>query len=213
MRARQVILVNLIVFIVVIGVALAGVWYFYNRHNYLNVNDAQVKADMTYVVGMEPGKLTKWSLAEGSSVNSGDVIGQEQLPTGQTIDITAPASGQVLKNSAIIGEVIGQGTMLGAVADVSNEYITANVPETDIRDVHVGQTVDIYLDAYPGDSFSGQVVMVGQQSAAASSPLPTGSTTGSFTKQVQRIPVRISISGKEGKIIIPNMNAKIRIHK
>lgn len=213
MRARQVILVNLIVFIVVIAVALAGVWYFYNRHNYLTVDDAQVTADMSYVVGTTPGKLTKWTLSEGSSVHTGDVIGQEQLPTGQTININAPQSGQVVKNNAIVGEVIGQGTMLGAVADVNNEYIEANVPETDIRNVHVGQTVDIYVDAYPGDSFSGQVVLIGSQSAAATSPLPQGSTTGSFTKEVQRIPVKISISGTEGKYIIPNMNATVRIHK
>lgn len=213
MRARQIILVNVVIFIVLIAAVLGGVWYFYNRHNYITVNDAHVTADMSYVVGTTPGKLTKWSVSEGTTVTLGDVIGVEQLPTGQTMNITAPATGKVLKNAAIAGEVIGQGTMLGAVADISHEYITAYVPETDVRNVSVGQAVDIYVDAYPGDSFSGSVVSIGSQSAASSSPLPSGASTGSFTKTLQRIPIKVSIDGKDGKYIIPQMNVTVRIHK
>ena len=213
MRARQIILVNIIIFIVLIAAVLGGVWYFYNRHNYITVNDAHVDADMTYVVGLTPGKLTKWTMSQGATVSSGDVLGVEQLPTGQTINVTAPASGQVLQNAATAGEVIGQGTMLGAIAHLNKEYITAYVPETEVRNVAVGQIVDIYIDAYPGDSFTGTVVNIGNQSAAASSPLPTGASTGSFTKTVQRIPIKISFSGRDGKYIIPQMNATVRIHR
>lgn len=213
MRARQIIVVNVVIFIVLIAAVLGGVWYFYNRHNYITVNDAHIDADMSYVVGLTPGKLTKWTLTQGSTVASGDVIGIEQLPTGQTMNITAPASGQVLQNSAIAGEVIGQGSVLGAVADLNHEYVTAYVRETDVRNVSVGQSVDIYVDAYPGNSFSGSIVSIGNESASSSSVLPSGASTGSFTKTVQRIPVRISIDGKDGKYIIPQMNVTVRIHR
>jgi multidrug resistance efflux pump len=213
MRARQIILVNVIIFIVLIAAVLGGVWYFYNRHNYITVNDAHVDANMSYVVGLTPGKLTTWNVSDGSTVSSGDVIGIEKLPTGQTMNITAPISGQIVQSAATVGEVVGQGTVLGAVADIHHEYVTAYVPETEIRNVSVGQTVDIYVDAYPGDSFSGSILSISSQSAAASSPLPTGSSTGSFTKTVQRIPIRISIDAKQGKYIIPQMNVTVRIHR
>lgn len=213
MRARQVVLLNLIILIVIVAAAVAGFWYFYNRQNYITVNDAHVDAKMTYVVTMSAGKLTNWTLPVGSSVRVGEVIGEEQLPTGQTVKIRAPASGQVLKNVGIAGETVVQGTMLGAIADVQNEDVVANVPETSIKDIKVGQTVDIYIDAYPGDSFSGTVLSVGNQSAAATTLLPSGASTGSFTKEIQRIPVDISISGKGGKYVIPQMNVTVRIHK
>lgn len=213
MRARQVILVNLIILVVIAAAAIAGFWYFYNRQNFITVDDAYIDSSMTDVVGLSAGKLSNWSLTEGDSVTVGDTIGQEQLPTGQTIPISAPASGQVVKNAGITGETVGQGTMLGAIADVKNEYVTANVQETAIREIKVGQAVDIYIDAYPGDSFSGTVLSIGNQSAAATSVIPSGASTGSFTKEIQRIPVKISISGKDGKFIVPQMNVTVRIHK
>ncbi len=213
MRARQIILVNIIIFIVLIAAVLGGVWYFYNRHNYITVNDAHIDANMSYVVGLTPGKLTNWTVSQGSTVSSGDVIGIEQLPTGQNMNITAPISGQVVENAATVGEVIGQGTMLGAVAGINHEYVTAYIRETEIRNVSVGQTVNIYVDAYPGDTFNGTVLSISNESASASSPLPTGASTGSFTKTVQRIPVRISIDAKQGKYIIPQMNVTVRIHR
>lgn len=213
MRARQIILVNISIFIVLIAAVLGGVWYFYNRHNYITVNDAHIDANMSYVVGLTPGKLTDWTISQGSTVGSGDVIGIEQSPTGQTMKITAPISGQVVENAATVGEVIGQGTMLGAVANIHHEYVTAYIPETEIRNVSVGQTVNIYIDAYPGDTFNGTVMSISNESASASSPLPTGASTGSFTKNVQRIPVRISIDAKQGKYIIAQMNVTVRIHR
>ncbi|MCL6452507.1 MAG: efflux RND transporter periplasmic adaptor subunit [Alicyclobacillus sp.] len=213
MRARQMILVNVVIFIVIVAAAIGGIWYFYNRQNYITENDAHIDAKMTYVVGLTPGKLVSWNLAQGQTVHAGDVIGREQLPTGQTIDVTAPASGEVLQNSAITGETVGQGTMLGAIADVQNEYVTAYVTETEVRHIKVGQAVDIYVDAYPGDSFSGTVMRIGNESAASKTVLPSGSATGTFTKEVQRIPVEISITGTGGKYIVPQMNATVRIHR
>lgn len=62
MRARQVVLLNLIILIVIAAAAVAGFWYFYNRQNYITVNDAHVDAKMTYVVTMSAGKLTNWTL-------------------------------------------------------------------------------------------------------------------------------------------------------
>lgn len=212
MRASRMILINLIGFIVVLLAIAGGGWYFYNQSNYISDSDASVQAKQEYIAAMAAGKLTKWTVQAGTTVQAGDVLGVEQLPTGQTLNITSPINGQVVKSAAVVNEVVSPGTLLGAVMDIQNEYIVANVRETAIRNIQQGQKVDIYIDAYPGDTFSGTVLSVGGESAVQALGLPTD-TSGTFTKEVQRVPVRISLDGIGGKYVVPGMNASVRIHR
>lgn len=213
MRLRQLVLLNILIILVVALALGGGYWYFYNQNNYISESDAFVGVHVHNVVSTSTGKLTKWTVQEGDTVQSGDVIGVEQLPTGQSINISAPSNGQILQTNAVSGEVIGAGTLLAVEANLNNEYIQANVQETAIRHVKVGQVVDIYVDAYPGTTFSGTVQSIGVASAAQTSLFPSSQSSGNFSKEVQRIPVIISIDGKEGKNILPNMNVSVRIHR
>lgn len=213
MRARQIVVINLVGIIVVALALVGGYIYFYNQNNYVSETDAYVNVDSQYIVSTVPGKLTKWTVQDGSKVGAGDVVGVEQLPTGQSLNITSPIDGQVLKTNAVLGEVVSAGAMLGVVGNLDNEYIQANVKETEVRNIKVGQTVDVYIDAYPGETFSGTVVSIGAESAANASAFPSSVTTGPSSTEVQRIPVKISLLGKSGKYIVPHMNASVRIHR
>lgn len=213
MRFRQMFLLNVLGFIVIFGLLIAGYIYFSNRSKYVSTNDASVSVQSTSVVALASGKLTSWALHDGDTVSKGQVIGIETTPTGQTMNLTSPINGDVLKQDAVAGEIVVPGDLLAELANLSNEYIVAYVPETDIRHVVVGQTVDIYLDAYPGTTFSGVVQNIGALSASYSSLIPSSQSAGNFTKEVQRIAVRISLSGNEGKLILPGMNASVRIHR
>ncbi|MDQ0188608.1 HlyD family efflux transporter periplasmic adaptor subunit [Alicyclobacillus cycloheptanicus] len=213
MRARQLVILNIVIIIVVVALAGFGYWYFYNQNQYVTENDAAVTVNAQNVIAPANGKLTKWTVSDGTSVSAGDVIGVEQLPTGQTVNITTPIGGQVLKSNAVANEVVPQGDLLAVVANLNDEYIVANLKETEVRHVAVGDTVDIYLDAYPGTTFSGTVTRIGSESAAETSPYPSAQSSGNFQKEVQRIPVYISLDGKQGKYIVPNMNARVRIHR
>lgn len=213
MRVRQMILLNVLGFIVIFGLLIAGYIYFSNRSKYVSTDDASVSVQTTSIVALASGKLTNWTLQDGDTVSKGQVIGIETTPTGQTMNLTSAINGEVLKQDAVKGEVVAPGSLLAELANLSNEYVVANVPETDIRHVSVGQAVDIYLDAYPGTTFSGVVQNVGALSAAYSSLIPSSQSAGNFTKEVQRIPVRISLSGNEGKRVLPGMNASVRIHR
>ncbi len=212
MRARQILIINVIALIVVAAALIGGYLYFYNQNNYIREEDAYVSADTRYVVGTAAGKLTRWNVNEGAAVHQGDTLGQETLPTGQSVAITAPIDGVILKNSAVQGEVVAPGMVLAAIGDLDHEYVIANIKESDVRNVKVGQSVDIYIDAYPGDTFSGTVESIGAESAAEQSPFPSPTST-TFTKEVQRVPVKISLSGQQGKDIVPRMNATVRIHR
>lgn len=213
MRARQMVLMNILIIVVVAALAVFGSWYFYNRSHYIHANDASVNVPTYDIVATAAGKLTTWSGANGSHVTSGGAVGVETLPTGQTVDLTAPVNGQVLRTDVVQSQVVAAGTLLAVVANLNQEYIAVNVKETEIRNVQVGQAVDIYLDAYPGTTFSGTVTQIGHQSAAQTSPFPSTASSGNFSKEVQRIPVRISIDDKQGKDILPGMNAEVRIHR
>lgn len=213
MRAKQLVLVNILVILVVAVLAGLGFWYFYNQNHYISEDDATVSVDAHDVVAASAGKLVKWNVAEGATVSAGDVLGVEQLPTGQTLNITTASAGSVLKSVGVQNEVVAPGAVLAVVANLSDETIVANVKETEIRHVKVGQTVDIYLDAYPGTTFSGTIKRIGLQSAAESSPFPSAKSSGNFQKEVQRIPVEISLDSTQGKYIVPSMNARVRIHR
>jgi hypothetical protein len=59
-----------------------------------------------------------------------------------------PVSVDELQN-VVVGMYVTGGTQLAIAYDLAKIYVTARVDETDIKEVHVGQLVDISVDAYP----------------------------------------------------------------
>ena len=96
---------------------------------------------------------------------------------------------------------------------MNNLYVTANIDETNINEVAVGQNVDIYVDAFPNQTLKGTVQQIGLATAGTFSLLPSSNTTGNYTKVTQVVPVKISIDDNTGTAIVPGMNVTVRIHK
>jgi membrane fusion protein (multidrug efflux system) len=80
---------------------------------------------------------------------------------------------------------------LFSVVGDSGVWITANLKETQLETVRVGQTVDIEVDACPGTPVNGLVESIAPATGARFALLPPDNATGNFTKVVQRVPVRI----------------------
>jgi HlyD family secretion protein len=72
--------------------------------------------------------------------------------------LTAPYTGTVTSVMVNEGELVGGGTPLASIADLTALEIDADVDEIDVANVAVGQTVDIRLDAFPGETLSGKIV-------------------------------------------------------
>jgi membrane fusion protein (multidrug efflux system) len=91
-------------------------------------------------------------------------------------------------------------TNTGAVGLVSTDrlWIDANLKETDLTYVKVGDKVEITVDAYPGRVWTGKVESISPASGAEFSILPPQNASGNWVKVVQRIPVRIAVEQKEG---------------
>jgi len=107
--------------------------------------------------------------------------------------IKAPIDGIVSKKSVNIGDTVSVGQPLLAIASTSNLWVTANLKETQITDVRVGDPVSIKVDAFPHQEFKGTVSSISPATGATFALIPPDNASGNFTKVVQRLPARTTI--------------------
>ena len=107
--------------------------------------------------------------------------------------ITSPIDGVVAKKIANIGEVIKAGQPVAVIIDLNNIWVEANLEETKVEHVRLGQSVDLKVDAYPKTKFKGKVINVGAAAASEFALIPENRSGGNFTKVTQRIPIRIEV--------------------
>jgi len=96
------------------------------------------------------------------------------------------------------------------VHDPKKIWITANVKETDIRKVKLGQTTTVTVDAYPDREFKGRVIAIGNAATSEFALLPTPNPSGNFTKITQRLRVRVAID-QDQKLLRPGMMVEVFI--
>ncbi len=234
--------VGAVLALALVGGASLAYYYRYQRVHYVGTEDAKVEADLVPVTPQVPGKLTRWTAAEGDQVEEGQVLGTVDPgpgvggvsaagagptpgapgltslggdPLAQAADrasIRAPAAGVLVRTTAVPGAPVAPGQPLAYLADLRRLYVVANVEETRIALVRVGQEVDVRTDAYPGVSLQGRVRSLGLATTGTFSLLPLQSG-GSFTKVVQRVPVKVElVSPPAGVRLLPGLSATVRIH-
>jgi membrane fusion protein (multidrug efflux system) len=129
------------------------------------------------------------------------MLEQTELKLSYT-KIVAPAAGIILKRSAEVGERINAGQQLLMIAQIADIWVTADFKETQMHNIHPGQSVRIHVDALRLD-FEGYVETIGGSTGAIASVLPPENATGNYVKVVQRIPVRLRFK--------PNQNGLDRL--
>jgi membrane fusion protein (multidrug efflux system) len=107
--------------------------------------------------------------------------------------ITAPVNGVIAKRTAEAGALVQPGQSLMSIVPDSDVWVTANLKETQLANVRVGDPVEFKVDAYPGRKFEGKVESLSPATGARFSLLPPDNATGNFTKVVQRVPVKIAV--------------------
>jgi membrane fusion protein, multidrug efflux system len=105
--------------------------------------------------------------------------------------IKAPVAGIVSKKSIEAGQVVQPGQPLMAVVPQEDIWITANFKETQLADMHQGQTATISVDAFGGRVLNAHVDSIASATGAKFSLLPPENATGNYVKVVQRIPVKL----------------------
>ena len=112
--------------------------------------------------------------------------------------IYAPVSGYVAQRSVQVGNSVQAGQQLMTVLPLHNLWIDANLKESQLRHVRIGQPVKVEADIYGGSAeFHGKVVGLGAGTGSVFSLLPAQNATGNWIKVVQRVPVRIALDNQE----------------
>ena len=87
-------------------------------------------------------------------------LGATGTPSGE-LALRAPLSGVVLERATTPGTVVGAGAPLVIVTDPSNLWLTMNGPETVIGLLRVGAALRFTVPAYPADTFTARLTVIG----------------------------------------------------
>lgn len=131
--------------------------------------------------------------------------------------IYAPQSGSVTNKSIEKGAYVTTGQPLFVIVP-DTVWVVANFKESQLKNMRLGQDVELKLDTYPDKIFKGKVDSFQMISGAKSSLFPPENAVGSFVKIVQRIPVKIVFTEQidpNKYTVVPGMSVepKVRVKK
>jgi membrane fusion protein (multidrug efflux system) len=127
--------------------------------------------------------------------------------------LLAPDAGIVAKRNAEPGALVQVGQTLLSLVPEETVWVTANLKETQLNEVQVGDAAEFTVDGYPDRTFHGKVESLSPATGARFSLLPPDNATGNFTKVVQRVPVRIAVDNTSdpGHPLRPGMSVEVTI--
>ncbi len=128
-------------------------------------------------------------------------IAQQRLDEAR---VTAPVAGTVIAKTVSLGQVIqsatsvmGGGSTIVTMADLSRVQMRAFMNETDIGKINSGQEARVVVDAFPDRVFSGNVEKVEPQAV--------------IQQSVTMFPVIISLPNNE-RLLLPGMNGEVSVN-
>jgi membrane fusion protein, multidrug efflux system len=111
-------------------------------------------------------------------------------------DIFAEIDGVITRRNVNPGDYVQTGQNLMAIRSLREIWVDANFKETQLRDLRIGQPVDLHVDMYGGTHvFKGRISGFTEGTGSTLALLPPENATGNFIKVVQRLPVRIDLEG------------------
>ncbi|MCL2365488.1 MAG: efflux RND transporter periplasmic adaptor subunit [Oscillospiraceae bacterium] len=200
--------------ILIITLALAagvffGVRYFVTEANYVVTENARVTTNLTPIISMTPGRLERFTLYEGRIVSENEVLGWVE----NSESFRSPYDGIVVRSFVQQDQMVSPMDTLAVIADLNNLHIQANIEETYITRVRIGQEVTVHIDALGRQQFTGRVAQIGRVTdAELTGTAMFFNTGGTFTKVTQLIPVEIVL--EDGDINLEDfigLNATVRI--
>lgn len=215
--------------LVILLVAAFVGWSAYRQGQlYVSTDNAQLTGTPIQVGSMNAGRVDALMPTVGSTVHKGDTLAQVALPTnigtaqnGQpeldflasgnsTVDVQAPVDGVVLAVPTTPGATVQAGQPLVTMVDPTQLWVNANIEETSIDRLKVGQPVTVHVDALGAD-VPGRVEAITPATANTFSLLPSANSSGNFTKVTQLVPVRIALNlGSQPGLLGSSVEVKIR---
>ena len=227
LRLRRILPIGAV--IVLLIVAFFGFSMYRENAQYVSTDNAELSGRPIQVGSMTAGRLEQVNVRIGSSVKRNEVVASVALPSqtgvaqsGQPklgflgsadshVDITSPVDGIVIGVAVADGATLAPGQQIVSIIDPRTLWVNANVDETNIGRVKVGQVVQVHVDAL-GTDVPGRVEAITPATAASFALLPTNNSSGNFTKVTQLVPVRIAVNlGNRPALLGTSVEVKIRV--
>jgi membrane fusion protein (multidrug efflux system) len=110
--------------------------------------------------------------------------------------VTAPFDGYVTQVEQLQpGMFLPAGAAAFGLVSAKDIWVAAQPKESQLTWVRPGQSVDISVDTYPGQKWTGTVQSLSPASGSSFSILPAQNSSGNWVKVVQRIPLRVEFTG------------------
>jgi membrane fusion protein (multidrug efflux system) len=168
-----------------------------------------MEAAEQYSLSAEGSRLEDIQIAQAQVQQARAELKNVELQLANTA-VKAPVSGVVALKSVEEGEVVVSGQQLFNISNPADVWVAANIEETYIGRIKIGQRAEFTIDAYPDKNFIGQVSEVGPAARSQFALLPTENSSANFTKVTQRLPIKIKVDSSE-EVLKPGMSAIINI--
>ena len=206
-KKTKIIVIALIALAIAIGVGF-GIHYFVQSAGFLVTENARVTTNRASIIPAVPGRLERFTIYEGKLVREDEVLGWVE----NSESFRAPFDGIVVRVSAQQGHIVSPLEPIAVIADINNLHIQANIEETYITRIRVGQEAEVTIDAFGRQQFRGYVSEIGRVTdAELTGTAMFFNTGGTFTKVTQLIPVRIHITDDINLENYIGLNAAVRI--
>ena len=143
-------------------------------HDRLGVIDAQIEA-LTHQVAVLAAQMR-----------------QQQVDV-EDRTIKSPIPAVIDRTFTLPGEYVAAGQRILLLHNPKEVWVEANIKETQVSRLRLGQRVHVSVDAYPDDKFVGRVARIGSATMARFALIPTPNPSGNFTKITQRVAVKIDL--------------------
>jgi len=214
--------------------AAVGAWqgydYWWNGQHYVSTENAQVSGQQVQVGSMNAGRLTEVDARVGGTVRRDQLLAVVQLPSqvgvaqngapkmdflpdaSALVEVRSPIDGVVIATPGAVGSTVAQGQAIVTLVDPAQLWVTANVDETQVPRLRVGQSAEVFVDALD-TTVDGKVDALTPATAASFSLIPSSSnTTTNFTKVTQVVPVRVAVSlGNQPGLLGSSASVRIRV--
>ena len=123
--------------------------------------------------------------------------------------LKSPVSGVVVQKTAVAGNILEPGQVALVVADIDHAWVSANIEETSVGKVLVGQPVQVKVDE--GGRLTGKISEITDASASQFALIPAENASGNYIKLVQRIPVKVALDGHPDRVLKAGQSVEIKI--
>lgn len=222
-------LIPLVVLVVIAGIGGSiGISAYRDNQAYVSTENAQLTGQLIQVGGMNAGRIETINVTLSQPVRQGDVIATIVLPSqiGMTqngtprmdflgasdtrIDVRSPIDGVVVAIPGAVGGSVAAGQTVVTLVDPAHLWVNANIEETKIERLRIGQPVDVHIDAL-GVTVPGTVDAITPATSAVFSLLPASNASGNFTKVTQLVPVRVAVDLSQQSLLLGS-SVSVRIH-